>query len=156
MKREDHIEHEVRKRLAEALSQQGMGQARISIEVLYMLPPDFIDAYSELYNRALRLDIAVSAGDPDSIPVKQGRAHQIGPAVQGKKYREHWQIADEQAFARKRKVDRELRRLVGKMRRGDWEKGKARCGGCGRWVELRWAYCAYCGGKLSNNNGEEE
>lgn len=149
MKRQEHIEHEVRKRLAESLSNAGVGFDRISLEVLYLLPPQFLDAYVDLYMRALKDASSGGFGDENAIPVKKTKRNQIGPASNnsGKKYREHWQIRDDEAFARKRKVDRKLLKLVGEMRTGESaeEKERRRCNGCGRWMQANWRYCAWCG-----------
>ena len=150
MKRQEHIEHIVRQRLAEALSNAGVGYNRISLEVLYLLPPQFLEAYVELYLRALKDASGGGFGDENAIPVKRTKQYQIGVASNnsGKKYREHWQIRDEEAFARKKRIDRKLLKLTGEMRTGtkDQEEEKARCDGCGRWVSVRWRYCAWCGG----------
>lgn len=157
-KRDESIEHAVRIRLAEALTAQGVGYHRVSLEILYLLPPEFVDAYTQLFYRAFRDDASIRVGDPDAAQVKdnrQGQKRGSGKAVpQGKKYRQHWQIGDEKAFARKQLIDRELRALVRKMAGGEKyeDRARRRCKGCGRWVEMKWDYCAYCGSNLKEKD----
>lgn len=148
-KRDESIEHQVRVRLAEALVSQGVGFHRIALEVLYLLPPEFVDAYTRLFYQAFRDDAAINVGDPNAAQVKdnrQGQKRGSGKAAAGRKYRQHWQIGNEKAFARKQQIDKELRALVRRIdNREDYQdKARRRCSGCGRWVELKWSYCAYC------------
>lgn len=149
MKREEHIEHLVRQRLAEALSSAGVGYDRISLEVLYLMPPSFLEAYIEVYTRAFKDASTKGAGDPNSLPTERPKKGQVGPASNnsGKKYREHWQIKDDKAFALKRRVDKKLGKLARELKTGasNEELHRVRCGSCGRWVSDNWSYCAWCG-----------
>lgn len=158
MGRREHIEQRVRARLAEVMSSAGVDHSRISLEVLYLLPPEFLDAYIELYHRAFK-DSSSSIGNPDAISVKKTKGSQIRPAVQGKRYKNYWQIRDEKAFTQKQRVDRKLRALIKEIRTGEAGKGayRARCkggstGGCGRYVEEKWSYCGWCGNELVAND----
>lgn len=144
-KRREHLEHEVRRRVAEALTQQGVGYNRVALEVLYLLPPEFVQAYVQLFYSAFREDTRIRAGSKNAKPIRR-REGVRGPAKPVKKYREHWQIEDEQAFSRKKRIDRQLRKLIPQMYMDTDNRHRARCGGCGRWVEERWMYCAWCGG----------
>lgn len=152
-KREEHIEHQVRKRLAEALGSAGVDFNRISLEVLYLLPPQFLDAYIELYLRALKDESSGGIADENTLlgVGKKTKRYQIGPATNnsGKKYRDHWQIRDDAAFALKKRIDRKLLKLVAEMRTGKGadEGERARCGECGRWMQSSWRYCGWCGTK---------
>ena len=148
--RKEAIESEVRRRLAEALTGQGVGFSRVSLEVLYLLPPEFVEAYVKLFYSAFKDGAAMNVGDPHAEPVKVRRSGVkagAGVAKTGRRYRDHWHIRDEGAFERKQRIDKELRKMVGRMLSGSGDDGRerSRCGGCGRWVERKWRYCAWCG-----------
>lgn len=47
-------EDRVRRRVAEILSAAGIPSSAIALQSLFLMPPDFADAYQELFHRALR------------------------------------------------------------------------------------------------------
>lgn len=169
------IEVEVRKRVAQVLSSAGVDSDRVALEVLFLLPPEFVLAYQELYAKALELPGAVKAGDPNSQMVQRTSDDQLPLAKRGKKYHSHWLVKDERALRRKQQIDHQLRQLAGKATKGFGEP-RARCngpsrsassssnsrgsasspndggiegpGGCGRWVKKDWSWCAWCGVRL--------
>jgi hypothetical protein len=154
----DAIELEVQRRLADYLASAGVPQGRISLEVLYMLPPDFVRAYRRLFDAALLEGVVGSGGaDAGRMPAKKGkeqglrtrgvtpdsrgktsegesRGSSAGARSDGKRYRTHWSIRDEKWFRVKGSVDRKLKRLAREM---ELEEGKSSgrgdqsCGACG-------------------------
>jgi hypothetical protein len=120
------IEREVQRRLAEILASAGVDQGRVSLEVLYMLPPEFVRTYTYLFDKALREAIQTPQGTPNPSlkkPSKSLRPNKTlgGPNHRGaaggqKKYREHWVIRDEDALKLKASTDRKLRRVAQEIR----------------------------------------
>lgn len=129
---EDQVEREVRKRLAETMSSAGVNQGRISMEVLYWLPENFARLYMQMVDKALKMDDGVGSsmggqtGDEGQIKAKVGTGPQRGKQAgglftresgahargTGKRYRVHWLVKDENAFALKGKIDRKLGELA--------------------------------------------
>lgn len=150
-KTEDTIEAEVRRRYSDLLASAGVDSGRLSLEILYLLPEEFVREYTELFWQALREDISginsgtggeqqglviAKAGDMRKRkPRKRGEDGEfLEPAVPGsdrgaqgggKRYRNHWIIKSEEALEVKRRVDRKLLRVIGTtrraVRRGDAE-----------------------------------
>lgn len=137
------VENEVRRRLADSLAAAGVGHGRISLEVLYMMPPDFVRAYTQLFNRALAEDVIQPGGggqgdsdnrDENVRKAIKGRAR-LKPnskttmfpngARAGRRFKVHWIVRDEAAFKVKASVDRKLNRLVREIER-ELEREKAR------------------------------
>ena len=136
---EDVVENEVRRRYADLLASAGVDSGRLSLEVLYLLPEEFVREYVELFWEALREDIP-SAGGGDNVIKKagevkrnkkvrtgerdeQGRVREVavpgsnrGAQGGGKKYKTHWLIKSEVALEVKRRVDRKLVRIIGSTR----------------------------------------
>jgi hypothetical protein len=167
------IELEVQRRLTEALVAAGVSHGRISLEVLYMLPPEFVEAYTRLFWQAFQEPLRESGSGkgPDGGNTKKKVASTVAqqgvmaPANNGgKRFRTYWTIRNEDAFNRKKAIDRALKRLARKVDMGpgkgvggdgDDEAGKL-CDGCGldlRPLEsasgTRFRYCPHCGGSQS-------
>lgn len=110
------------------------------MEVLYLLPEEFVREYIELFYKALKEDISgvnqggeknpiARAGDigkkrrkttRGKSPDGSGEMRDLpvpgsdrGAASGGKRYRNHWIVRNEIAFEVKRRVDRRLLRIVG-------------------------------------------
>jgi hypothetical protein len=117
---EDAIEREVQRRLTERAAAAGLAPGRISLEVLFLLPPDFVRAYTMLFDRSLKESV-VGGGNKDQAVTKKvskqprlsaKSKHRMVPSgMQGKRYREFWTVRDERAFRFKAQIDRRLRRL---------------------------------------------
>lgn len=148
---EDVIEDEVKRRLAGALAEDGsggVGRGRISLEVLYMLPTEFLRQYTELFDRALKEGVegagGAGTGNIDGGRVTDEKATSArnraagkragagnrtdgrgGAKGGGKRYKTHWQIKDERALEVKALVDRRLKALIAEVWRafGAAEKG---------------------------------
>lgn len=160
--------------LREIASSGGLPQNRVSLEVLYLLPTDFTEKYTELFFEALREDAKgveyesragemtdkkLGAGARKRKGVK-GTGGPIGPvAGEGsKRYRNAWTVRNERALRMKTDIDRDLLRLAGDIEQGlkDRTQGgsgggmtrvAARCvgKGCGRFMRNEWRYCPSCG-----------
>jgi hypothetical protein len=112
---EDAIEREVQRRVSEILSSAGVSHGRVSHEVLFMLPPEFIRAYTRLFDRALLESVKGGKGPDQGTPKKVDAKHRGKMPMTGgggKRFRTHWVIRDEDAFKAKGSIDRKLRRLT--------------------------------------------
>lgn len=132
------IENEVRRRLSDALASAGVANGRISLEVLFMLPPDFVRAYTKLFDAALREDIVRPGGSGPGVrdenirkavkgTLRTRKPFRAGARSEGgKRYKLHWIVRDEHAFKVKASIDRKLARLVTDMEKAlrDREEGE--------------------------------
>lgn len=146
----------VRARLAEVLSSAGLNADRVALEVLYMLPAEFVRGYTDLFHRALTTG-EEGRGSRDDQKAELGKARGKGAKAGKKATRGAFFIRSEKALGEKERIDRALRKLARQMRdAGNAATGKEtvlRCGegveqteaGCGRWVENTWRYCPHCG-----------
>lgn len=164
------IELEVQRRLTEALVAAGVSHGRISLEVLYMLPPEFVEAYTRLFWQAFQEPLRESGsgkGPNGGNTKKKVPSTVVSSGVMsaanngGKRFRTYWTIRNEDAFNRKKAIDRALKRLARKVDMGPGGKAGANedddagrpCSGCGldlRPLEsasgTRFRYCPHCGG----------
>ena len=122
---EDHIEAEVQKRLRERAAAAGLSRGRPSLEVLFLLPPDFVRAYEALFNRALKEPgLEPQHTDPGGVVAKAGRKQRLsarskrrvadgaGARAQSRRHRDFWIVRDEHALHQKSLMDRRLRRIA--------------------------------------------
>lgn len=118
----DNVRDQVRAQIQELLVSAGVDQGRVAVEVLFWLPKEFLDAYQDLYMRALHLgdgDDKEKAGEDEGrIKAKvdgklRGTARGLGMGVGGgKRYKKEWVVKDERALEVKGRVDRVLKELV--------------------------------------------
>lgn len=122
---QDAIEREVQKRLTARLVAAGVRQGEISLQVLFMLPPEFVREYERLFYASLTEDSTAKpgaggreGGQPKAVPSKlRGTAGSMHARDGGgKRYRTYWSIKNEEALKRKGSIDRKLLRLVRDMR----------------------------------------
>lgn len=133
------IELEVQRRLTAALAAAGVSQGVLTREVLFMLPNDFVRAYVQLFDRALKESVVssgagrgVNAGTPvvrgpkggevmvnlqsnsvmEKHDTRQVRGELPMKGGGGKRFKQHWIIRDEEALKIKSSVDRKLRRIA--------------------------------------------
>ena len=173
---EDHIEREVQRRLTDRLASAGVSQSRIALEVLFLLPPDFVRAYENLFNRALKEPGLEGVGNRDagsqvkrvsrksrlSARGKTRIAEGAGAKAQSKRHRDYWIVRDERALKHKSLIDRRLRRMAREMFEqveGVDQRLKPRpCDRCGTdlipYGELGMvAYCPACGHAVGRKPG---
>lgn len=131
----------------------------VANELLLLLPPEFVQAYEELFWRAL--------ADPSSVQRKEGldkakgqtgtvlgSETQLQAAGTGKRFRNTgFLVKSDKALARKTWVDQKLMGLVDDIRaslRGESLKTR-QCKGlrCRRMLDRKWEYCPSCGTKVS-------
>jgi len=159
---EDRVAEEVNKRLTLAASAAGVDRGRIEIEVLFLLPPEFVRRYRELFDRALsdpvkptsdggkdegRLRAPGGTNGDDPLSARSMRA-----AQPGKRYvAGAWPIRDEKALEVKQRLDKKLIRHVVEslelvsMRTGDLEKVSppTQCSICGLFQKPEWVRCPF-------------
>jgi hypothetical protein len=158
------------RRAVEALASAGVSQGRISHEVLYLLPPEFVRQYMELFEKALKEDTrGGGSGDPDAVtrsvpgglktpgrrPKKDAEGNALpgsgtGARGGGKRYKTYWVIRNEDALEFKAQVDRKLRELSRDIARGKVKKA-IRCRPCGRWGQDGMRFCPNCGGRFAED-----
>lgn len=153
--RQRDIDEAVTRRIAEISSAAGVPHSRASLEVLYYLPRDFLQRYTELFNAALKLDNGGGAGrseDEGGTKVSnsyRGSRPMVGAG--GKRYKQYWVVKSDEALDLKKRVDKRLRALgrqiATDMIFGEEEKkdGRIQCSRCGRIMAGAWRFCAWCG-----------
>ena len=157
---DDRVAEEVNKRLTLAASAAGVDRGRIEIEILFLLPPEFVRQYKELFDRALADPVKpTSDGGKDEGRIRaSGRTgdglhvRTMSAAGGGKRFvAGTWPIRNEQALELKRKLDRQIIALVRdalelvSMRAGDLEKQKppSQCASCGLFQKPEWVRCPF-------------
>jgi hypothetical protein len=151
-------ENKLRLRLAEVLSSAGVDEGRVALEVLYLLPQEFVRGYTDLFHRALRAGDEGMGGRNDAkaeLGRSLGREKAGGKTPKKAGGRGPFAVRDEKALGEKQRIDRQLRKLARSMRdggaAGTGKEQVSRCGedsdkeGCGKWVESGWNWCPYCG-----------
>lgn len=115
----------LRTRLAEIMSSAGLGYNQIALEILYLLPTEFIQRYIWLWEKALG-----PAGGGDARGQQSARESNLGRAevsssdrglkpsvgAGGKRYKKIFVIRDEKAFALKDRIDKRLRAMAREIR----------------------------------------
>jgi hypothetical protein len=137
--KDPRIESEVRRRLTEAAASAGVPHARASLEVLYLLPDGFLDAYTALFDAALKLPGSPTGGtiqqgelgkanSNDALPGTHkglrvnsgveggGDAPHLGGGA-GKKGPGGWAVKSLLALEVKTRMDKRLRSMARDMRR---------------------------------------
>lgn len=128
---------EVEKRLVERLASAGLPQSQIALQVLFLLPRDFVDSYSSLYHTALK--VGDRGREENWIENADGTTERIGGvgkasgarrtgmregqtlggmagASGGKTYKRAWTVADEKALETKSRIDKKLRKMGREIR----------------------------------------
>lgn len=143
------------------MADAGVDMRRMSQEVLWFLPRDFVDAYSEVFYRAFAgKDDGGTGGRGAMDEEKRIVGKASGKGLQGlggakrKTYKKYWVIADDKAVRIKDLVDRRLRAMARELKlelaaRDDTEaEERLKCEGCKRYVQAGWQYCPGCGAGL--------
>lgn len=155
---EDRVAEEVNKRLSQAASSAGVDRGRVEIEVLFLLPPEFVRRYRELFDRALADPVRPSSdGGKDEGRLKASgrpndpmKARSMGAAGHGKKFvAGAWPVRDESALEAKRRLDKQLVRLIGEalatigVSHDIVPRPQRRCITCGFFQKPDWQRCPY-------------
>jgi hypothetical protein len=166
-------------RFTAMMSSAGVPVHRMALEILYMLPRDFIDAYAELFTRALAGDDGGAGGRGEAArqTADLGRAARKTSGGQGKKYKKYWTVRNDAALELKDKIDKRLRAIGRELRMrmdeadvfgrqlekadrglGSVTEDLARvmnghqCGNCGRFLSRGWKFCANCGARIATGD----
>lgn len=155
---EDQIEDQVRRRLTEMAASAGVNRSRLSQEVLFLLPPEFVRLYRDLFDRALG-DPVRRAGDggKDEGQLKADRKSRdpmrarsrAGASSTGKRFvAGAWPIRSEQALEEKRRLDKILVRAAEKAMGAAQDRNLVhinlpRCTDCGRIQAGEWLRCPF-------------
>ena len=162
---EDRIEEAVRQRLTNAAAAAGVDRGRIELEIVWMLPPEFIRLYRELFSRALADPVSPqSDGGKDQGRIKASgkpgdamKARSMGGASGGKRFvKGAWPIRDERALEMKNRLDRKIlaaiRETWDTLVQSDRDVGAARlasqtvprrCADCGLFQRNEWLRCPF-------------
>lgn len=150
----DPLDDKVRARLTEILASAGVPHSRISLEVLYFLPKDFLNAYEQMFTRAVKADGGESARNTSQQQAGDlGRAKGDSRASRGKRYKRTFVVLDNRALELKTRMDKRLRMMARDISNGllgveDNAQGGAgggNCPGCGRFMQMTWNFCPGCG-----------
>lgn len=162
---EDAYSDTLRKRLADIRASAGVPHNQVALEVLYMLPGDFLRQYSALFSAALKSDGGESAraqqqqdgavvGKTKSLG-KTGR----GPTVQGgqRRWKQAWTVQDDRMLALKTRIDKRIRAIGREIHEDmlDLTEGAAQlesrrhiglqCCSCKTFLDAGWKFCPQCG-----------
>lgn len=149
--------------ITDLASSGGLNTGRAAIELLFLLPSSFVDAYQRLFWTAFA-DEAESRGggsknDRDSVGKAKGKTKSgivtgsetnLQVSGSGKRYRRlGLMIRNEGALGRKIWVDQKLDGMVQdilKSLRGE-KLNTRQCGGvgCKRMMDWKWRFCPSCG-----------
>lgn len=157
-------------RFTEMMASAGVDPRRMSIEVLFYLPRDFLDAYAELWHRALGADDAgvdgrsaqqQEIGTTGKAQVKarenaRGESYIREASGGGKKFKKYWLIRDSDLLDMKTRLDKRLR-VIGREIRAELSgsddallSGESRptCSRCSKIMRDDYRFCPSCGQDL--------
>lgn len=155
--RNRQVELRVEARLTEIFASSGIGTDRAAMELLYLMPKDFLQVYEELFERALKLGGGSATGSlKETAEVGKANAGRSGdrgtrPMVtDGKRYKQYWVVKDDNALEIKKGLDKRLRRIAreirAEMNTGEGgARGRDGCSRCGKMMADGWLFCAWCG-----------
>lgn len=120
----DQHEAEVQRRITDMMASAGLSESRAALEVLYLLPIEFVRMYTELFELSVSWSPQTAGGGgKDEGRIKAsgrsdgGDQHAGGMNTRnikaasgsGKRYhRKHWALRSQGAIEAKRKLDRAL------------------------------------------------
>jgi hypothetical protein len=163
---EDRVEEEVRRRVTSAASAAGVDRGRVELEVVWLLPPEFMRLYRAIFSRALADPISPTGdGGKDEGRVKAKgkpadamRARSMAGAAKGRRFVQGaWPVRDEAALEAKNRLDRKILAAV----RESWDTlvppsrasfrasrqkdqtNSRRCPDCGLYQSPGWLRCPF-------------
>lgn len=142
----DILDDKVRTRLAEIIAAAGVPHSQIALEVLYFLPKDFLNAYEQMFTKAVKADGGESARNEAQISAGDlGKARGAGAKTTGKRYKKTFVVLDENALDLKTRIDKRLRMVARDINEGLLgQPVKARtgqCSSCGTFLQTGWKFC---------------
>lgn len=163
------MEEPLRIRLAEIMSGAGLGYNQISLEILYLLPEEFVNRYIWLWEKALgpagggdakgqQLARDAELGKAQTKTQRKGEIVGTGAGGQGKKFKRiGMSVRDEKALELKTRIDRRLRSIARDIRdyglsadgQGGGRRLSAQCSICGRVMDDSWIHCPFDGSKIN-------
>jgi hypothetical protein len=162
----------LRIRLAEIMSSAGLGYNQISLEILYLIPREFVDQYIALWEKALgaagsgdkagqQLHRDAQLGKHKTETAAKGKKIGAGSGGQGKRYKKFFVIRDEEALELKGRIDRRLRNMAremadsGRGKKGG-EKVLTQCKSCGKIMSEGFRFCPFDGSPIEQQKGLKE
>lgn len=163
---EDRVQDEVRRRMVDMAVSAGVDKGRIELEVLFLLPTNFVRQYTELFYMALEDPTAGHGAGKDEGRLKASgaprdkirgtSAAQSHSAKAGKKFvAGRWPVRSEAALSAKQTLDRSLNQAVEKAiraARGQEEtvltQSQGKCSVCGRFQKIDWERCPFHGDQI--------
>lgn len=164
----DRVNDEVRRRMTEIAAAGGIDRGRLSIEVLFLLPPQFVRMYQSIFDAALDDPVKPQlAANKDEGRIKAKgkprddlKARSMGGAKKGKRsVSGYWPVRDEDAMKIKDLLDRRIVRAVGqavddlKLIRAARNEGRTyvgrpsvgqpQCPACGKFMKEDWVRCPW-------------
>ena len=164
----DRVNDEVRRRMAEIAAAAGIDHGRLSIEVLFLLPPQFVRMYQAIFDAALDDPVKPQlAANKDEGRIKAKgkprddlRARSMGAAKKGKRsVSGYWPIKDEEAVKIKDLLDRRIVRAASQATEDLRSSRAARngvgtypnhrsvsqpqCPACGKFMKEDWVRCPW-------------
>jgi len=119
------------KRFTDMMASAGVDHQRMALEVLFFLPPDFVNIYRELWYEGIggkddggssgrgrsaeengKLGKARVPGGGSLGDGRKQRIHVSSGGAKRKSYKEHWVVLDEDVLRIKDKVDKRLRAVA--------------------------------------------
>lgn len=166
---EDRVQDEVRRRMTDLASAAGVDRGRIDLEVLFLLPSEFVRGYRRLFSEALADPVSpIGDGGKDEGRIKAAgkpadpmKARSMGGASGGSKrfVAGAWPIRDEKALELKVRLDRKILGLIresldtlSRERSGNGDIGAGapggqtvplRCDQCGAFLAAAWKRCPF-------------
>jgi hypothetical protein len=114
---EDKLQDEVRRRLVSIAASAGIDQGRLELEVLWLLPTEFVRMYRELFDLTFADPIKPqSDGGKDQGRVLKTAGHRSGVesgSRAGKRWvNPGWMVKSDEALEKKKNLDRKITRAL--------------------------------------------
>lgn len=154
----DVLDDKLRARLAEIMAAAGVPHSEIALEVLFFLPKDFLNAYEQMFTRAVKADGGESRrAEAQANAGEVGKARGTGAKTTGKRYKKTFVIMDQKALDLKSRMDKRLRMMGREISAGlvgepgqVGSLGPHACGTCGTFLQAQWKFCPKDGSPASS------
>ncbi len=167
------VQEKFQRWMADYLSDAGVPYARLSLELLFLLPETFMKNYKQLFAESLGpVDSGADARGKAAVRTgATGRAKGKATGGTGKRYKNlPLSIRNEDALEFKQRIDKRLRSMgreiaqeldeMSAARRLGIERkvetgetsDTARCPNCGKFAAQSWNWCPICGSKIGSED----